>query len=381
MFFKRTSSSNSTPKVEPTSATSGAHVAVRSAAEPSRADEALDVLAAVVRAEGTLAVDTEDTPALELAVRCQEWARWVLVGPTKGADDDRSWAGLRSFLLDHRRTQMRSLLGTLTDLRRAVHAIASTVVRVLATDERSDVLVRSRLGSVAAALEKDDLSEIRRTTAMLVDVVQAAMHEREARRVSDLSGLRQSLAGVRNELARVREEAGTDPETQLFDRRCFDESLTRLASLAPALGTRPAVLVVGLEGLRGVREQHGAEAHGEALRQAARAVLRNFLRREDVVSRYSAEEVAVLVDDCPEAALRDLADRARRAVEVARAQWKGQELSLTAAVGGAALAPGEPAETWLARAEDAMHRARQRGPNRTVLATTPPSTGVSLGLA
>ncbi|MCC6216268.1 MAG: diguanylate cyclase [Polyangiaceae bacterium] len=382
MFFKRTPSSNATPRAEASGSTSGAHVAVRHGApEPSRADEALDVLAAVVRAEGTLAVDTEDSPALELAARCQEWARWVLVGPTRGADDDRSWAGLRSFLLDHRRTQMRSLLGTLTDMRRAVHAIATVVVRVLASDERSDVMVRGRLGSVAAALESDDLSEIRRTTAMLVDVVQAALHEREARRVSDLSGLRQSLAGVRTELARAREEAGTDAETQLFDRKCLDETLTRLASLAPVLGTRPAVVIVGVEGLRAAREQHGAEAQGELLRMAARAVLRTFLRREDVVCRYGPEEVAVLVDDCPESALRDLAERARRAVEVARVSWKGQELGLTAGVGAAALAPGEPAETWLARSEDAMHRARQRGPNRTVLATSPPSTGVSLGLA
>jgi two-component system, cell cycle response regulator len=122
---------------------------------------------------------------------------------------------------------------------------------------------------------------------------------------------------------------------------------------------------------KAVNDRHGHLAGDEALRLTA-LMLREAVRKEDVLARYGGEEFVVLARETTLAGARVLGERLRLAVERGGCQWQESELSLTVSVGVAVSArpgpfePGESARTLLAWADRALYLAKQAGRNTVV---------------
>jgi diguanylate cyclase (GGDEF)-like protein len=89
------------------------------------------------------------------------------------------------------------------------------------------------------------------------------------------------------------------------------------------------------------------------------------LRPDAPLARYGGEEFVAIVpvDGLPTA--RAVAERLRLAVEQAR--WRaipGLHTGLTVSIGVAMAGPGEPLDAALARADDALYRAKRDGRNQ-----------------
>jgi diguanylate cyclase (GGDEF)-like protein len=95
-------------------------------------------------------------------------------------------------------------------------------------------------------------------------------------------------------------------------------------------------------------------------------VVRDQLRREDIFVRYGGEEFCLLLPDVPGPGAVALAGRIRRAVTKAAFVVDGEELALTVSAGVAArLDEGpEALEALIARADEALYIAKNRGRNR-----------------
>lgn len=163
---------------------------------------------------------------------------------------------------------------------------------------------------------------------------------------------------------RLRHLAMTDPLTGLANAVALAERVERDTDEAPP-GTRPAVLLVALDGYRDVVETLGYATADDLLRAVA-AELADGVVPGGFPARLSREVFALAVDvrDPSEAAdsARRVLDRLGTALDV-----HGMDL-LPGALVGVAAAPTRPAalDDLVGRADAAVSRAR-RGPERFAL--------------
>ena len=128
-----------------------------------------------------------------------------------------------------------------------------------------------------------------------------------------------------------------------------------------------SIIMVDIDHFRPVNESFGNHAGDELLRKIA-ALIRTALRKEDMLVRYGGEEFLVLLPEVPGPGAVVVAGRIRKAVEAGPLMVEGKSVALTVSVGvSARLDEGpESIETLLARAEQALALAKQRGRNRVV---------------
>jgi diguanylate cyclase (GGDEF)-like protein len=173
-------------------------------------------------------------------------------------------------------------------------------------------------------------------------------------KVAEAAGVVVHGAVLREDLVRLvgaaEEAARRDPLTGLANRLRWQEELDRLAEQV-AVGAPAAVLVIDLNGLKAVNDEHGHDA-GDAYLRAAADALRGAARDQDVVARLGGDEFGVLVPGAgPESADR-LVERIRDALAAAPPV---HGVALSAAIGAASCPPLRSVQAAFAAADRAMY--------------------------
>src|SRR5260221_1021327 len=161
--------------------------------------------------------------------------------------------------------------------------------------------------------------------------------------------------------------ATMDPLTGAYNRRTFHEIAERELSRARRAGQPLSIIVLDIDHFRAVNERHGNRVGDLALQRVA-DLARGALRKEDMLVRYSGEEFLVMLPDVPGPGAVVVAGRIRKAVEAEPLEIDGRQVPLTVSVGvSARLDEGpESIEGLLARADQALSLAKQRGRKRVV---------------
>jgi len=161
--------------------------------------------------------------------------------------------------------------------------------------------------------------------------------------------------------------ATIDPLTGAYNRRTFHDIAERELARARRTGQPLSIIVVDIDHFRPVNESHGNRTGDEVLRKVAE-LIRSALRKEDMLVRYGGEEFLVMLPEVPGPGAVVVAGRIRKAIEAETITVEGATLRLTVSVGvSARLDEGpESIENLLARADEALALAKQRGRNRVV---------------
>jgi len=162
-------------------------------------------------------------------------------------------------------------------------------------------------------------------------------------------------------------QAAHDALTGLYNRREFEQRVTRALSRLMVTDTSHALLFVDLDQFKLVNDTNGHAAGDELLRQVCR-VLQEQLGLSDVLARLGGDEFGVLLEDCRIDGALDKADRLRRAVQQAGFQWEGIPFSISTSIGLVFL--GEPGVTLaeaMQAADIACYMAKEKGRNRIQL--------------
>lgn len=162
-------------------------------------------------------------------------------------------------------------------------------------------------------------------------------------------------------LVKLTALAHYDDLTQLPRRQLTEDRLTMAIAQARREGTGVGVLMVDLDGFKAINDTHG-HAAGDAVLKAVAERLQARLREGDTAGRLGGDEFIVVLPGCA-----DLASLARTGQGVAAAlraplSWNGQNLPMSASVGGAVFplhASDRP--TLTAAADQAMYAAKQSG--------------------
>ena len=164
--------------------------------------------------------------------------------------------------------------------------------------------------------------------------------------------------------AGLHQRAMIDQLTGTLSRNALAESALELMDERRARGGTLAVVMIDLDHFKQVNDRFGHAAGDAVLRQAAQ-VLRAQLRPEALLARYGGEEFVALVPVEDFRVARRVAERLRHAIEEAHwAQVAPGIGSVTASLGVTLLEIDESLERALARADEAMYRAKHGGRNQ-----------------
>lgn len=158
--------------------------------------------------------------------------------------------------------------------------------------------------------------------------------------------------------------SATDPLTGLWNRRHLRARLHEELARASREGNPLALLLLDLDGLKGINDRNGHAAGDDALRRVA-GCLRATCRAADITARHGGDEFAVIAPgtDAPHA--MDLAERILTAVRHCDPKSR---ISVSIGVADLERAPSRSIDALYDAADRALYEAKDAGRDQARLA-------------
>jgi len=162
---------------------------------------------------------------------------------------------------------------------------------------------------------------------------------------------------------RLEQMASTDKLTGLFNRQALDALLTQTLKDVKRDGFPLSTVMVDIDHFKSVNDQYG-HASGDIVIAAVAGLLKEKLRKNDIVARWGGEEFLLLLRDCPLNEAVRLAEEIRQSVSELAITLPKEAVRVTVSAGIAEHMPEETARAFFVRADDALYRAKAAGRNR-----------------
>ena len=176
---------------------------------------------------------------------------------------------------------------------------------------------------------------------------------------------------MKTEIKQAREKMAElstrDELTNLYNRRYFMESAEREAAGSARYGQGLSLLMLDLDYLKPINDQHGHPAGDTVLKQTAR-VLAESIRQYDIACRYGGEEFAVIMPNTRLGDARVFGERLRKKIASLTVPYESKELRFTVSIGLAQFAPeiDKSINDLIKRADNGLYDAKKQGRNRVV---------------
>ena len=169
----------------------------------------------------------------------------------------------------------------------------------------------------------------------------------------------------------INQVSTTDALTGLHNRKFLHERLEAEISRSKRYDTKLSCLLLDIDFFKVVNDMYGYD-WGDVLLKKIAEMLKGFIRKEDILTRYGDEEFIVILPNTPEENAFIFAERFRREIEKMEFIPAGEEERHPITIsGGIASYPflqnvEEDANTLIRYAEHALYNAKKRGKNKIV---------------
>jgi diguanylate cyclase (GGDEF)-like protein len=155
-----------------------------------------------------------------------------------------------------------------------------------------------------------------------------------------------------------------DPVTGIKNRTAMDNAVKREIDLARRQGASLSFILFDIDHFKRVNDNFGHLYGDQALRAVATCA-EETIRESDMLFRYGGEEFLVLLSGTSLDGAELLAERIRHAVEKLRPKLEC-DIRMTVSLGVVTLREEEDSAAVLARADEALYRAKEAGRNRVI---------------
>ncbi|MDA3958407.1 GGDEF domain-containing protein [Oceanispirochaeta sp.] len=210
--------------------------------------------------------------------------------------------------------------------------------------------------SVPVRSEENLLSETLVMESKIATILQS-ITEQEVR--NQLFELKHIINQTKEKLSRL---AHIDRLTLLYNRRYFDDVLSREVERARRYKQPLCLLMLDIDLFKKVNDVHGHPKGDQVLTEIA-SIISDNIRMIDIAARYGGEEMVVILPETDLDSALTAAEKLRSAIEKESTLRTG--LDITMSIGAAAFIPSENAvQDLIARADAALYRAKEKGRNR-----------------
>ncbi len=163
---------------------------------------------------------------------------------------------------------------------------------------------------------------------------------------------------------------GLDTLTQLPDCLYTESYLADRLQFASEHAIPFGLLNIQLDHLDNLKATHGIQAV-EAMLNVVAHTLRNGIDSQDFVGRWANDQFLVIAATSAIGELTITAERLKRLIRSSEIVWWGDQLSVTASLGGTLIGPGESMEALMERVRTAGDQAIASGGNSAVVLPAP----------
>ena len=177
----------------------------------------------------------------------------------------------------------------------------------------------------------------------------------------------QKIVGLEEALRHMSELVREDQLTGSLNRRGLDDVFERETARSDRRGTPLCLAMLDLDDFKRLNDTYGHQAGDAALKHLVR-IAKNTLRSMDVIARCGGEEFLILLPETSVEAAAQTMTRLQRELTKHFFLHDNDKLLITFSAGVALRIPNEAQAALVARADQAMYKAKQAGKNRVVVA-------------
>ena len=169
--------------------------------------------------------------------------------------------------------------------------------------------------------------------------------------------------------AELKQLVNVDGLTGLANRRYLDEFLAKEVARAIRYKQPLTVIMADADHFKAFNDNYGHLEGDDCLKSIGAALKSVCKRPTDLAARFGGEEFAIVLPDTPQEHSMLMAEKLRAAVECEEIKHEYSSVAqvVTMSLGVCTLLPepGDTAEVFLQKADEALYRAKQAGRNRS----------------
>jgi len=170
----------------------------------------------------------------------------------------------------------------------------------------------------------------------------------------------EDLKVLKNKLQQL---SSADPLTGIYNRRHFMETAKKQLDRVTRHNKESFIIILDLDHFKKVNDTYGHQSGDFVLIETA-ARISTILRPYDIFARFGGEEFILFISDANKDNVMRISERICQIIAQNPFQVMGKDITVTASLGVASIAPGNTLESAIAFADQALYKAKEEGRNR-----------------
>lgn len=164
-------------------------------------------------------------------------------------------------------------------------------------------------------------------------------------------------------MEKLKELSYRDPLTNLYNRRFFDNYVTKNLSELRKRYAEYTIIICDIDHFKKINDMYG-HLHGDHVIKMTASILDGFLRSDDVLIRFGGEEFLILLPDTSADKGYSLAEIIRQTMEKQEIRYMDEVIHVTMSFGIASYSGNPSSNRVIDEADKALYHAKESGRNK-----------------